>query len=132
MIKVGKMAKQVLSSIGKKVATVRYPFVKVRMPENFRGRIKFYPEKCFGCKLCMKDCPSNAIIINKVGDKQFEAEFRLDKCIYCAQCVLSCKKDALEATQEFELAQLTRDKFKSVTQNEKKSAARQKENKEDS
>lgn len=59
----------------------------------------------------MKDCPSNAIAINKVGDKRFEAEFRLDRCIYCAQCVDTCPKKALETTPEFELARLKHDQL---------------------
>ena len=108
----GKMMSQVLRSIFKRPATTRYPFVKSGMPEKFRGKLKFYPERCIGCKLCMKDCPSNAITIKKIGEKQFECEIDLGKCIYCAQCVDSCMKKALESTREFELASLDREKLK--------------------
>jgi len=114
MIRPGKMIRQVLSSLIKKPATIKYPYVKFEMPENFRGKIKFYPEKCIGCKLCVRDCPSNAITITKVGEKKFECEIRLDKCIYCAQCVDSCLKKALESTGEFELAQLDKKKLKEI------------------
>jgi formate hydrogenlyase subunit 6/NADH:ubiquinone oxidoreductase subunit I len=82
--------------------------------KNFRGKLKFFPEKCIGCKLCMKDCPSDAITITKIGEKKFQAEIDIAKCIYCAQCVDSCPKKALEATPEFELAQLDRGKLKVV------------------
>ena len=112
MIRPGKMIRQVLQSIFKKPATTKYPFVKEAPPRSFRGKLKFYPEKCVGCKLCMKDCPSNAIIINKTADGKFECGIDLGKCIYCAQCVDSCPKKALEATNEFELASLDRDKLK--------------------
>ena len=104
----GKMLEQVLRSAVSKPATVRYPFVKVKMPDRFRGRLAFCAEKCIGCKMCMRDCPSGAIQIRKVGDKQFEADIDMGRCIYCAQCVDSCLKKALEITPEFELAQLTR------------------------
>ena len=104
----GRMIQQVLSSLFKKPATVLYPFVKVEMPAQFRGKLKFHPEKCICCKLCMKDCPTAAIEITKKGEKQFEAEIDLSRCVYCAQCVDSCPKDALEATPEFELASLNR------------------------
>jgi formate hydrogenlyase subunit 6/NADH:ubiquinone oxidoreductase subunit I len=106
------MIRQVLSSVVRKPATVRYPFVKVTMPSRFRGKLRFFAEQCVGCRLCMRDCPSNAIQIRKVGDKLFEADIDMAKCIYCAQCVDNCPKKALEATGQFELAQLARDKLK--------------------
>lgn len=114
MKKVGKMAPEVLRSLVKKPATERYPFVKVTMPPSFRGRINFIPEKCIGCKMCMRDCPSNAITITKVGDKRFEALIALDKCVYCAQCVETCPKKALEVTPDYELASLERKNLKIV------------------
>lgn len=102
----GKMLKEVLNSLFKKPATNLYPAEKLELPENFRGKLIFDPEKCIGCRLCMKDCPSGAITINKTGEKQFEAEIDLGRCIYCAQCVDSCLKKALAVTKEVELAQL--------------------------
>ncbi len=110
----GKMVREVLASLFKKPATIRYPAVKVLMPDRFRGRIRFLAERCIGCKLCMRDCPTNCLTITKVGDKRFQAEFDLDRCIYCAQCVDSCPKKALEATPDYELAQLDRSKLRLV------------------
>jgi formate hydrogenlyase subunit 6/NADH:ubiquinone oxidoreductase subunit I len=114
MIKPGKMVLEVLKSLLIKPATRFYPAVKIQMPAQFRGKIAFTASLCVGCKLCMRDCPTNAITITRVGDKQFQAEFDLDKCIYCAQCVDSCPRKALESTAEYELAQLQRGKLKAV------------------
>ena len=82
--------------------------------DKFRGKLVFYPEKCIGCKLCMRDCPSGAINIVKRPDNTFEAQIDLGKCIYCAQCVDSCPKKALEATKDVEHAQLDNKKLKVV------------------
>jgi len=113
-MKPGRMLREVLMSLGKKPATNLYPAEELKMPDKFRGKLKFYSEKCIGCKLCMKDCPTNAIEIVKVADKDFEAHIDLSRCIYCAQCVDSCPKDALEATRDVELAQLDASKLKII------------------
>jgi formate hydrogenlyase subunit 6/NADH:ubiquinone oxidoreductase subunit I len=108
----GRMISEVLRSVLRKPATVLYPRVKVKMPDRFRGKLIFHPDKCVGCRLCMRDCPTDAIQIRKVGDKQFEAEIDMARCICCGQCVDSCLKKALEMTAEFELAQLKRETLK--------------------
>jgi formate hydrogenlyase subunit 6/NADH:ubiquinone oxidoreductase subunit I len=107
----GRMLGEVLRAALRKPATVLYPSVKFPMPEHFRGQLRFIPERCIGCKLCMRDCPTAAIEIFKVADKQFRCEVDLARCIYCSQCVDSCPRKALEATDQFELAQLQRQKL---------------------
>ena len=105
----GAMMREVLGSMGKKVATICYPAVKVDMPDKFRGRIIFHQRRCIGCKLCVKDCPSEAIEIEKVADKVFDAKIRMDRCVFCGQCVESCNKDALESSRDYELAAFGRE-----------------------
>jgi formate hydrogenlyase subunit 6/NADH:ubiquinone oxidoreductase subunit I len=108
----GKLIPYIMKMLFKKTATVKYPYEKADLPESFRGKIKFDAQKCIGCKICMRDCPANAIEIEKIGEKQFRAMMSLDKCIYCAQCVDSCPKSALSATKEFELAGFDRNKMR--------------------
>ena len=101
---VGKMLPYLISMLGKKTNTVLYPSVKAQVPDRFRGALKFHADRCVGCKLCERVCSSDAIEIQKVGEKQFKATVYLDKCIFCGQCVDSCNKAALESTTDFELA----------------------------
>lgn len=108
----GTMIKQVLGSVFKKPATKNYPAEKPEAPERFRGKINFDPAKCTGCKLCVKDCPSNAIEITKIAEKEFELSIDLAKCVYCGQCADSCARHAIGLTKEFELAQLDNSKLK--------------------
>jgi formate hydrogenlyase subunit 6/NADH:ubiquinone oxidoreductase subunit I len=114
MSKPGKIARLLIQSLFRKPATINYPAQRSGMPKGFRGKLKFYPEKCSGCKLCMRDCPSGAIEIRKIGENKFEAEINLGKCIYCGQCVDSCLKKALEITSEFELAGLNQNQLRVI------------------
>jgi formate hydrogenlyase subunit 6/NADH:ubiquinone oxidoreductase subunit I len=108
------MTRLLLGSAIKKPVTTTYPAVRLEMPDRFRGKIAFQSALCIGCRLCMRDCPTGAIEIRKVGEKEFEAEIDFSKCIYCAQCVDVCPKKALEATGDFELAQLSRGALKTL------------------
>jgi formate hydrogenlyase subunit 6/NADH:ubiquinone oxidoreductase subunit I len=105
MSRPGKIAAEVISGgLFRKPATLLYPYEKAEMPKGFRGRLVFHAERCVFCKLCMKDCPSEAIQINKLGEKLYEAIVNLGRCLYCGQCTRSCNKDALEMSKDYELA----------------------------
>lgn len=108
----GKMTAEVFRTMVKPPVTVKYPYERTEIPKDFRGKIMFDPNLCIGCKMCVRDCPSKAIEIEKVGEeKVFKANFSLDRCIYCAQCVDSCPRNALASSSQFELANYGRDKL---------------------
>lgn len=105
----GAMIPPVVASLFKKPATMRYPFAPTKMPDGFRGPPRFDSNKCIGCNICVRDCPSpGTITITKVGQKQFECSSDLGKCVYCGQCAESCPKDVITMSADFELAQLDR------------------------
>ena len=112
MKKAGKIVPLLLNMLFKKPNTIKYPYEKAKVQKNFRGKLKYNAEKCIGCRLCEHVCSADAIEIKKIGEKSFKAYVYLDRCIYCGQCAESCPKKALENTEEFELASLSKDKLK--------------------
>lgn len=56
-----------------------------------RHSVEINKEKCIGCGLCVKDCPSFNIII-----KEGKASKRFDHCIFCGHCSAICPQNAIE------------------------------------
>lgn len=100
---VSPMYKRVLSSVFKKPATGKYPFVKCVPAEGFRGKQVFDISLCVSCGLCSRDCPAKAIEMVEFEGKK-RPMFYLDRCIFCYQCAESCPRNAIKSTDIFELA----------------------------
>lgn len=104
---IGALLGDVIKSLFSKPATQQYPFVKTSTPERLRGKLFYDPEKCTGCQLCIKDCPSNAIellVVDKKA-KKFVMRYHADRCVFCAQCVENCRFECLNmSNDEWELA----------------------------
>jgi formate hydrogenlyase subunit 6/NADH:ubiquinone oxidoreductase subunit I len=108
------MLGDVVRSFFKKPVTEMYPFKKQAAPSRLRGELMYHPEKCTGCQLCVKDCPSNAIELITIdkANKRFVMRYHIDRCTYCAQCVQNCRFDCLEMSPEqWELAALKKEAF---------------------
>jgi len=112
MKKPGKILPVTLRQLVSKPATVRYPAGPEKQFPNLRAKITFDAELCVGCNACVRDCPTDAIEILTVGEKQYKAILKTDSCVFCSQCVDSCPKDALHYTPTFELATLNRESLR--------------------
>jgi len=118
------MWKRTASHIFNKPATTKYPFVKPKLPDDYRGKPDYTIKTCnmidlsgtqreFGldvqalvntnCTVCARDCPANAIEIVEVDGKK-RPQFDLNKCIFCNQCVESCPRNAITGSAVYELA----------------------------
>lgn len=113
-MRIGAMLGDISRSLFKKPVTELYPFTRKPAPERLRGKLLFDAAKCTGCKICVRDCPANAIeivVVDKAA-KRFVLRFYSDRCTFCAQCVHSCNFDSLALSdQEWELAALSKDAF---------------------
>jgi NADH-quinone oxidoreductase subunit I len=105
------------------IVTVQYPREEIDITPNFRGHIDLVldPEKntfrCISCGMCERSCPSECIRVKgkKVEGKKKKtlALFTLDftKCSLCGTCVEICPTQALEFSNEYNLAAFSREAF---------------------
>jgi len=99
-----------------KVYTEQYPREKVKLAERYRGapRLNNDPETgetlCIACDLCAEACPEDLIVVSSVRDpesrKKVLTEYTYDTswCLFCGLCQEVCPTNAIELTQDFELA----------------------------
>jgi formate hydrogenlyase subunit 6/NADH:ubiquinone oxidoreductase subunit I len=99
------MERELLKNAASKPCTLIYPFEKVAPPEGLRGKHAYDGDKCIGCGLCARVCPSFAItLVGGLGPKCEGLRIDLGKCLFCQQCEEVCPTKALEMTTEYELA----------------------------
>lgn len=73
----------------------------IKTPEGFRGKIHYDKEKCIGCKLCIKVCPTEAI---EFKPEEKKIRIYLSRCCFCSQCNDICPVSCLSMGDEFLLA----------------------------
>jgi ferredoxin len=73
----------------------------VETPPGFRGKIQYEKEKCIGCQLCIKICPSGTI---EFKPKEKKVRFYLARCTFCSQCNDVCPVNCISMSNEFLLA----------------------------
>jgi NADH-quinone oxidoreductase subunit I len=96
--------------------TEQYPLERPVVYERYRGlpRLKVDPESqhsmCIVCNLCALACPEQLIVVkgerNPVTKRKEPVSWTYDlsRCMFCGLCAEACSTDALELTQDFEIA----------------------------
>lgn len=96
------MEGELLRNLAKKPITMRFPYERAQPFERMKGRVTWDIEKCIGCALCERICPSMAIEIEGKG-RSAEIQYYVGRCLFCGECVDVCPTKAIEMTKEFEL-----------------------------
>ena len=105
----------------KEVYTEQYPLQRPQVAERYRGapRLNVNPDTnetlCIACDLCALACPEHLIVVtsdrNPTTRRKELTNFTYDlsRCMFCGLCEDACPTDCLELTQDFELANYTRE-----------------------
>ncbi|CCQ94944.1 NADH-quinone oxidoreductase subunit I [[Clostridium] ultunense Esp] len=99
--------------------TTKYPDEEYKFPNRFRGIQKFYPEKCIVCNQCAMICPTDCISLTgkpnpdptKKGKVIDTYNINFEICILCDLCTEVCPTEAIIMTNNFELAEYSRDEL---------------------
>jgi NADH-quinone oxidoreductase subunit I len=105
----------------KYICTDQYPAERPKIAERFRGapRLNTNPETgetlCIACNLCALACPEHLITVTSERNEQTRRKelttftYDTSRCMFCGLCEDACPVDALELTQDFEMASYTRE-----------------------
>ena len=105
----------------KKIETEQYPAERPKIAERYRGapRLNTDPETgetlCIACNLCALACPEHLIVVTSERNPETRRKelttytYDLSRCMFCGLCEEACPTDALELTQDFELAGYSRE-----------------------
>lgn len=104
----------------KQVYTEQYPMQRPQVAERYRGapRLNVNPDTnetlCIACDLCALACPEHLIVVNSERNPTTKRKeltnftYDLSRCMFCGLCEDACPTDALELTQDFEIASYSR------------------------
>jgi NADH-quinone oxidoreductase subunit I/NAD(P)H-quinone oxidoreductase subunit I len=92
--------------------TIMYPYEKEWVPDNYRGRPGLRFDRCLGCGICVRACPTTCIELVDVADDNGNMvkrpQVNVGRCMMCGYCAEYCPVDAMTTTTDYELAEFSR------------------------
>lgn len=75
-----------------------------KMEQHSNGKIAVNDKRCVGCRMCAKQCGSDAISFGP--DKKMVIDY--EKCVGCGRCIGACNFDAISSIDDSANADLNR------------------------
>lgn len=70
--------------------------------ESTWGTVRVDAEKCTGCNMCVRVCPSSALVLD--AKKARMKSEGVVQCMACGACTAVCPDHAIELTQSYRFA----------------------------
>jgi len=93
-----EMVKTALRTVLSKPATILYPVQAAKKTPLTRGHVVHDGSRCISCSICVKKCPSQAIVLNKEAKTWQINRFR---CVVCNSCIDSCPVKCLSMDTQY-------------------------------
>jgi len=104
--------KRIFKSTVHRPVTIMYPYEKEWVPDNYRGRPGLIFNRCLGCGICVRACPTTCIELVEVADDEGKMvkrpQVNVGRCMMCGYCAEYCPVNAMTTTTDYELAEFTR------------------------
>jgi len=112
LMPVGMSIKRIIKSSIHRPVTIMYPYEKEWVPDNYRGRPGLRFDRCLGCGICVRACPTTCIELVEVADDNGNMvkrpQVNVGRCMMCGYCAEYCPVDAMTTTTDYELAEFSR------------------------
>jgi formate hydrogenlyase subunit 6/NADH:ubiquinone oxidoreductase subunit I len=93
-----EMVRTALRTVLQKPVTILYPAQAAKKTPISRGHVVFDGSKCISCSICLRKCPSQAILLNKEAKTWQIDRFR---CVVCNSCVDTCPTKCLSMDTQY-------------------------------
>lgn len=89
------MTKTLLKSVFHGPYTVLYPIEEKKVYDYTKGCVEINISECIYCGMCMRNCPTGALQVDRN-----ESKWSINRlaCIQCRYCVQTCPKHCLSMT----------------------------------
>jgi len=93
-----EMVKTALRTVLQQPVTILYPAQAAKKTPLTRGHVVQDGSRCISCSICVKKCPSQAIVLNKEAKTWQIDRFR---CVVCNSCVDTCPAKCLSMDTQY-------------------------------